>query len=181
MAKMTGAALAAHELGLAATFGGILFGQTGLNRSARVVSDPRERSLVMNEGWKTFAVPKTAALLATAATWLIGRSLFSGRFMGRRMRRLVLAKDVALGATIAAGIGSQICGRLLAKEAPFPLDADGKPSLAAPERVHTLVGTVSLLGTLQLLAAGATLALTSALNISGQRNPAWNAIARALP
>jgi len=43
MAKLTTAALAAHELGLAATFGGIIFGQTGLNASARAISSPEER------------------------------------------------------------------------------------------------------------------------------------------
>jgi len=38
-----------------------------------------------------------------------------------------------------------------------------------------------LLGFLELVGAGTALVLTSALNVRGQRNPTWNAIARALP
>jgi hypothetical protein len=181
MAKLTGAALAAHELGLAATFGGILFGQTGLESTARVVSDPRERSLVMNKGWSVFAIPKAIGLTATALTWLVGRSLFSGRWMSRDMRRLVVAKDIALALTVAAGAGTGVCGQLLSREAPFPVANDGQPAADAPERVKTLVRTVSTLGTVQMIAAGAALALTSALNLRGQKNFGWNAIARVLP
>ena len=181
MAKMTTAALAAHELGLAATFGGIVFGQTGLNASAKVLSDPNERSKVIDQAWKTFAIPKTVGLIATAATWLVGRSLFSGRYLGRDLRRLVIAKDAAIGLTLATGIASQICGRLLSQEQPFPTDADGEPGPGAPERARTLVHTVSLLGTIQMLAAGAALALTSALNIQGQKRVRWGALARVLP
>lgn len=181
MAKLTTAALAAHELGLAATFGGIVFGQTGLNSSAKVISDPNERSKVMNQAWKTFAVPKTVGLLTTAATWFIGRSIFSGRFLGRELRQLVIAKDIALGVTLASGLGTQYCGRLLSAEQPFPTDADGEPGPSAPQRARNLVRTVSILGTVQMIAAGAALVLTSALNIRGQKSGRWGVVARLLP
>lgn len=181
MAKLTTAALAAHELGLAATFGGIIFGQTGLNASAKAISSPDERSKVMDVAWKTFAIPKTVGLVTTAATWLIGRSLFSGKYLGRDLRRLVLAKDIALGITVASGLGTQYVGRLISAEQPFPTDADGEPSPSAPERARKLVHTVSLLGTVQMIAAGVALALTSALNIQGARSARWAAVSRFLP
>jgi hypothetical protein len=181
MAKLTTAALAAHELGLAATFGGIMFGETGLNASTKAMSDPNERSRVLDQAWKTFAIPKTIGLVATAGTWLVGRSIFSGRFLGRDLRRLVIAKDVALGITLAAGLGAQYCGRLLSREQPFPTDADGEPGPGAPERARRLVHKASLLGTIELLAAGAALALTSALNLAAQRSARWGAVARLLP
>lgn len=181
MAKLTTAALAAHELGLAATFGGILFGQTGLNNSTRAISDPNERTKVRDQAWKTFAIPKTVGLVTTAATWLIGRSLFSGKYLGREMRRLVIAKDVALGITVGTGLATQYCGRLLSAEQPFPTDADGEPGPGAPQRARNLVRTVSVLGAVQMIAAGAALALTSALNLRGQRNVGWRAIAHVLP
>ena len=181
MAKLTTAALAAHELGLAATFGGIVFGQTGLTSSASVLADPNERTRVMEKAWSTFAVPKTLGLLTTAATWLVGRSVFSGRALGRDLRRLILAKDIALGVTLVAGLGAQAAGRALSREAPFPTDADGEPGPGAPDRARTLVHTVSLLGAVQMLAAGAALALTSALNLRGQRSLRWGTVARVLP
>jgi len=111
MAKLTSAALAAHELGLAATFGGILFGQSGLEKSVKVLPDQNDRSRVIEQAWKTYSVPKTIGLLTAAATWFIGRSMFDGRYMGRKMRRLVVAKDIALGITLLSGLGSQVVGQ----------------------------------------------------------------------
>jgi hypothetical protein len=181
MAKLTSAALAAHELGLAATFGGILFGETGLGKAVRVLPDEKDRSRVIDQAWRTYTVPKTIGLITTAATWLIGRSVFGGQFFGRKMRNLIVAKDVALGVTLLSGLGAQVCGRLLSQEQPFPVDTSGRPSEGTPERAGSLVRAVNLLGYVQLLAAGTALALTSALNIRGQKNSRWGAVARLLP
>jgi hypothetical protein len=181
MATLTSAALAAHELGLAATFGGILFGENGLEKSVKVLPNENDRSRVIEQAWKTYSVPKTIGLITAAATWFIGRSVFDGRFMGRKMRRLVVAKDVAIAVTLLSGLGSQVCGRLLSQEQPFPVDGDGKPTEQTPDKAKQLLRFVDILGWIQLAAAGTTLALTSALNVRGQKNPAWNAIARALP
>src|SRR5438105_14448564 len=100
MAKLTSAALAAHELGLAATFGGILFGESGLGKAVRVLPDEKDRSRVIDQARRTYSVPKTIGLITTAATWLIGRSVFGGQLFGRKMRNLIVAKDVALGVTV---------------------------------------------------------------------------------
>ena len=181
MAKLTSAALAAHELGLAATFGGILFGETGLGKSVKVLPNQTDRSRVIEQAWKTYSVPSTIGLVTAAATWFIGRTAFSGRFMGRKMRRLILAKDVALGVTLASGLAAQFVGRKLSDEQPFPVETNGRPSEGTPERAASLIRVVNLLGYVQLVAAGTALALTSALNIRGQRNPGWNAVARFLP
>jgi hypothetical protein len=181
MAKLTSAALAAHELGLAAAFGGVLFGETGLGRSVRVLSDEIDRSRVIEQAWKTYSVPNSIGLITAAATWFIGRSAFSGRFMGRKMRRLILAKDLALGVTLVSGLGAQLVGRKLSREQPFPVDTGGRPTERTPDRAAKLNRLAGLLGFLELVGAGTALVLTSALNVRGQRNPTWNAIARALP
>ena len=47
MAKLTSAALAAHELGLAATFGGIVFGQAGPEKAVKVLPNETNRSKVL--------------------------------------------------------------------------------------------------------------------------------------
>lgn len=181
MATLTSAALAAHELGLAATFGGIVFGQSSLGKAVKVLPNENDRSKVLEESWRTFAVPKAIGVITAGATWLIGRSLFSGRFMGRGMRRLVVAKDVALGITVLSGIGAQVVGRQLSNEQPFPALAGGQPSPQTPDKSAALVRAVSILGFVQLVAAGTALVLTSELNIRGHRNPAWNLVARGLP
>ena len=140
MAKLTSAALAAHELGLAATFGGILFGETGLGKSVKVLPDEKDRSRVIDQAWRTYSVPKTIGLSTTAATWFIGRSVFGGQFFGRKMRNLIVAKDLALGVTALSGLGAQVCSRLLSQEQPFPVDTDGRPSEGTPERAASRSG-----------------------------------------
>ena len=180
-AKLTSAALAAHELGLAATFGGILFGETGLGKSVKVLPNENDRSRVVEEAWKGFAIPRNIGLITAAATWLIGRSIFSGRFMSRKMRRLIVAKDIALGVTVASGLAAQFVGRQLSEEQPFPIDTQGQPTERTPDRPAQLTRWAAVLGMIELVGAGATLALTSALNIRGQRNKAWNSIAQVLP
>src|SRR5438128_10414456 len=145
MAKLTSAALAAHELGLAATFGGILFGDTGLGKSVKVLPDEKDRSRVIDQAWRTYAVPKTIGLITTAATWLIGRSVFGGRFLGRKMRNLIVAKDVALGVTVLSGLGAEVCGRLLSQEQPFPVESTRRPSWGSPERAAALMRVVQRL------------------------------------
>ena len=80
------------------------------------------------------------------------------------MRNLIVAKDVALGVTVVSGIGAQVYGRLLSQEQPFPVENSGRPSEGTPERAASLIRVVNLLGYVQLVAAGAALALTSALN-----------------
>jgi hypothetical protein len=181
MAKLTSAALAAHELGLAATFGGIVFGQSSLGKAVKVLPNQVDRSKVLEQSWKTFAVPKTIGVITAGATWLIGRSIFSGRFLGKEIRRLVIAKDVALGITVLTGLGAQVVGRQLSSEQPFPIEAEGTPTPGTPEKVATLERTVSILGFVQLLAAGTALVLTSALNVRAHKNPRWGAIAQLLP
>jgi len=181
MTKLTSAALAAHELGLAATFGGVLFGQAGLGKSVKVLPDENDRSRVIEQAWKTYSVPRNIGLITAAATWFVGRTAFSGRFMGRHIRRLILAKDVALGVTLASGLAAQFVGRQLSDEQPFPIDTQGHPTERTPERAAKLLRWASVLGMIELLGAGTALALTSALNIRGQRNKAWNTIAQVLP
>jgi len=179
--KLTSAALAAHELGLAATFGGILFGETGLGKSVKVLPDEHDRSRVIEEAWKTYSVPSTIGLLMATATWFIGRAAFSGRFMGRRIRRLIIAKDIALGVTLASSLAASLIGRRLSDEQPFPIAGQGRPSERTPEPAARLSRLASFFGLLELVGAGTALALTSALNVRGQRNKAWNTVAQILP
>ena len=52
MSNTSNAAGIAHNLGLAAWFGGTLFGQVALNPTVSSISDRRER--VLNESWGRF-------------------------------------------------------------------------------------------------------------------------------
>src|SRR5215207_7375678 len=62
--RTSNAAEIAHNLGLAAWFGGTLFGQVALNPTVSSISDRRERGRVLNESWGRFNAANAPALLA---------------------------------------------------------------------------------------------------------------------
>src|SRR4051812_11570134 len=67
-------ALALHELGLAASFGGLLFAKTGLDPAVKVIPDERDRGRVLNAATAAYTIPGSIALAGAALAWLIGRS-----------------------------------------------------------------------------------------------------------
>ena len=81
----------------------------------------------------------------------------------------MIAKDVALGITVLTGLGAQVVGRKLSNEQPFPIESEGTPAPGTPPKWRRWQRTVSILGIVQLAAAGTALVLTSALNIRAAR------------
>src|SRR5438128_8414549 len=116
MATASTTAWVLHELGLAAGFGGSLFGQMALNPAIKQVSSKVERRRVLDQAWGGFRLVQGISMALTAVSWLAGRSLVSGSFVGNDMRRLVVAKDVLVGATVASGIASSVAGAMIAQE-----------------------------------------------------------------
>lgn len=177
-------ALALHELGLAASFGGLLFAKTGLDPAVKVIPDERDRGRVLNAATAAYTIPGSIALAGAALAWLIGRSAISGRALGPGMRRLVLFKDICVGLTLAAGATKVISGVLFASEAEgggVPVDTGLTTSPAAPEKARTLQRTMAAAGLTEMVAAGAALATTSVLNFNAGRSSRWSAIASVLP
>ena len=54
MVKLSTAAWVGHNLGLAAWFGGTLFGKLALNPSVRAISSREERGKVLNAAWNRY-------------------------------------------------------------------------------------------------------------------------------
>ena len=83
--KLSTAARVAHDLGLAACFGGTLFGKIAFNPSVGVVASKPERGRLGGTSWNRFNALNTASFVLAVATWLSGRSdPRAGAWIGER-------------------------------------------------------------------------------------------------
>ncbi|GAB7189473.1 hypothetical protein NUM3379_01790 [Kineococcus sp. NUM-3379] len=122
-----------HDLGLAAWFGGSLFGAVGLNGASAAVSDPRERTHVATVGWARWA-PVNAAAIAVHSVGGIGLILANrGRVAaqaGTRGNTFLKAGLTLAAMGVTAYSGSQ--GAKLGKDSHAPAESGVDPSAATP-------------------------------------------------
>src|SRR3954449_7579266 len=96
------AARAAHDVGLAALFGGNLFGRLAMHPALEGVCGPEERGQVVNAAWRRYGTVNSLALAAVVGSWLSARGDQSGS--------LTRAKDAAVAAVALTGVASAIAG-----------------------------------------------------------------------
>lgn len=122
-----------HDIGLAAWFGGSLFGAVGLNGAAAAVRDPQDRTRIAAAGWGKWA-PVNAAALAVHTIGGVG--LIAGnaaRVAGQKgagsntVLKSVLTLS-AMGVTAYSGLQ----GAKLGKEAPVPAAGATEPNAQTP-------------------------------------------------
>jgi hypothetical protein len=188
MAKLSSTAWLAHDLGLAASIGGTLFGRAALQPALHKIPRPEQRDLVSADAWQRFSWINLLAHAAFAAPWLIGRSMLSGREVSRRARRLTRAKDALVAASLATGVTSILLGRVLARRGIHGRGAQAVtegPRFALGEhevkRTRRIRRTVGLLGLLNLAATMGIGALTSLLAMEGSKSTRFAARSRCLP
>ena len=171
---LTTSAYVLHNLGLAAGFGGSLFGRIALNPSARLISDKQDRAKIVN----------AVGLGATAITWLIGRSKISGRSISATARKLVLVKDFLMGATLVSGAVNLVGGGFLAKRAlqdGIAMESGSKAADDAPDDVKSTTKLVNWLGVFSLATMAGLIGVSTWLDNTAQASSKWKFIARALP
>ena len=181
---LSSSALVIHDLGLATAFGGTLFGKLALDPAAKVLADPKERGQIVSTAWGTYNFVNLLAMSASAATWLIGRSMLTGREAGRVARPLVLAKDFLVGTALAAGIGNMIAGTMFAKQAPaarVPIETGMTRHALTPPRAASLQRVTTTLGFVQGLASAGVIGITALLNFRAGKSRRWARFARVLP
>jgi hypothetical protein len=165
--KLSTAARVTHDLGLAACFGGTLFGKIAFNPSVRVIGSKPERGKLGDTSWNRFNTLNTASFVVAGVTWLSGRFGFSGRGMDRRTRNLVLAKDALMGVAGCVGLAVLILQIVLYRQAPegaVPLETGGVPAAEASDRASRLQRTVSVLGSVHIALFAGLVALTTMLS-----------------
>ena len=112
-----------HDVGLAAWFGGSLFGAVGLNGASDEVTDPTDRARVANAGWGRWTPVNAAAI---AAHLLGGAKITTGnkgRLAGQR--GVGTASAIKAGLT-AAALGATAYSRVLGQKV---MEAEAKDCL----------------------------------------------------
>lgn len=184
MSTLSGAAWAAHNLGLAAAFGGQLFGKVGLNANLHVLDDEADRGKLLNTAWNRYNLINAASFATAAATWFPGRLGLSGKEIDQQTRNLVLAKDALFVVGALGGLASIVQGRSLAGQAPdgaVPIATGTTPSARTPERAAALLRSVNLLGNANMAVIGGIIGVTSVLAMKSSESGAFSAVSRLLP
>ena len=184
MAKLSTAAWVAHELGLAACFGGQLFGKLALNPKLDVLNSEDERGKMLNAAWNRYNAVNVVSLGTAAATWFVGRAGISGESIGEDARSLVLAKDALFIASALTGLASIISGLRLTRQAPdgaVPIQTGTEPAPETPQEAAGLLRTVNILGNVSLALIAAIIVVTTILSQKAGQSTRWSVISRLLP
>jgi hypothetical protein len=166
-----------HRLGLAAAFGGMLFGKVGLDPSVDAIALRPERGRVLTRSWVRWSLLGGPGLAAAAITWWLGRSRAFP--VGGRAARAMYATDVLLALASVSGTVNVIAGMLLASSAPrgaVPLETGMRSGPEMSRRQRGLLRTMVVGGWLQLAAIGGALAAEAVLDRERVLNPALAAL-----
>jgi len=184
MAIWSTSAWVLHDLGLAAGFGGALYGKLALRPAAGEASSRQERGRIINAAWRRYAPLNLLGHAAFSLTWATGRKMLSGRSLGRGTRRLVRAKDALVIGSVATGVASQILGWAVESDvegmrlAPEP---GGQPAPATLRETRAKVRAVSRIGAANLLMNAGLIAVTATLAMKSSESNAFPFIGRLLP
>lgn len=155
---------AAHDIGMAAWFGGVLFGRVALNPSLRLIGNERDRGQVANAAWNAYNLVNLASLGAVALGHVAGRMTeLRSANLSPRERPLVTAMDVFTAASVGTGLLSGIQGARLARQAPggrVPMRSGTRPSPRTPDRAARLQRSVDRLGALNVASGVGLIAST---------------------
>jgi len=127
---------AAHDLGLAAWFGGSLFGAYGLNGAVRDIKDPSDRAFVASSGWARWS-PITIAAIATHAVGGLGLILGNqNRLAVQDGAKVNTAVKLALTAAAAGTTAySGYLGKKIADYGRVPVTGGTEPAASTPPEV----------------------------------------------
>lgn len=186
MAKLSRAAWILHELGLATSIGGTMYGRSAMQPALRSVSEAQERDRVADLAWRRFNRMNLAAHGAMAATWFVGRQMLTGGEVSGRARSMVRAKDALVVASLATGIASALLGRALGRRveqqrgpaSESETDGGGRREVDGARGLHRAVSAV---GNLNLLANAGILAVTTMLSMESAQSTRFAPTSRELP
>ncbi len=159
---------AARDIALAALLGGNLFGRVAMHPALAEVSEETERGKVLNRAWRRYGTVNSLALATLLADWLPARR--------GEAAPLARAKDVALGAVVITGLASAAGGVGFSQQAPegaVPMASGHDPAPDTPRRATRLKRVINALGSANLAAEVALVAVDASLAGAGlPRRPA---------
>lgn len=171
MAQMNSVARTAHDLGLAAWFGGSLMGAVGLNGASSVLDDSRERTKVANAGWARW----TPANLAAIGSYLVGAVVLTRANKGRLASQkgvagVSIAKTALTALTMGATLYSRMLGQKLMDSNDAPARSATSPDGNTPDDVAIAQRQLRVLQWVIPAHVGALIALSS--RMGEQQRPA---------
>lgn len=185
MSKLTTTAWAAHNLGIGATLGGLLFGKLAFNPQLDEISSEAERGKILNKVWNKYNALNAFYVGTAALTWFAGRAGISGESLDEDGRNLVLTKDALFLAAILSGLASIIAGARLTQKADdgaVPIHSGTEPSSQTPEEAAKLLRTVNVLGNVNIAIMAAIGVVTTVLSMKAIESTRWSeGISRFLP
>jgi len=185
MTKLTTAAWVVHKLGLATSFGGVIFGKLALNPTLDVIDSKPDRGKILNSAWNRFNVVSTISTGTAIATWLTGRAAISGELaLDEEANNLVRTKDALLATAAVTGLVSMLSGISLSRQAPdgaTPLDDGLTPAPEMSEDAARLLRRVNLLGNVNIAVLGGVIAVSTILSQKAGKSIGWAAASRLLP
>ena len=177
-----------HDLGLATSVGGTLFGKAGLRPARDSMPTQNGHSEIISEAWKRFTPINLLSHLSVGVTWLIGRSVLSGREVKRSARKLVLAKDALTGVYLVSGLASTAAGYGASQlrqgnesSRSSIIEKVGIGKEDPSELSRKLQRASTALGTANLLAGAALLGITAVLAMQAGKSARWSLVSRFLP
>lgn len=165
MATLSTTAWVLHELGLAAGFGGTLFGQLAMNPAVHRIQSKRERGKVSHVAWDRYMAVNAPSLLLMAGTWYAARKF-------HRNDKLTITKDVLVGGALVSGIASMALGHFHDRETEAlnsPLTVKSRPRAETERRAQVLARAVKAAGAIYIAMNGAVLATTTLLALRARR------------
>ena len=164
----------AHDLGLAACFGGTLFGKVIFNSSLPAIGSKTERGRLGAAFWNRSNPINAAAFGVAVATWLPGRLGLSGGGTGQGSRSLMLTKDALVGAAASASLAAVVAQISLNRRAPegaVPLKSGGVPAPEAGDPTASIQRIVGALGGVNVALFGGLVAVTAVLAQAPEGSP----------
>ena len=153
----------AHNLGLAAWFGGSLFGQIALNPTVSSISDKSERGRVLNESWGRFNAVNSLALASAVISWRAGDLMDDAEL---RAPALARAKNLLLGGAAVNAVISGIMGARIAKQASggaTPVESGTEPAPETPQEAASAQRAISFFGYGSLVLVAVVIALSAVI------------------
>jgi hypothetical protein len=172
---VSSAGRAAHDVGAAALLGGNLFGRVAMHPALGGICEPRERGAVTNRAWRRYGVVNGISLAAILAGWGAARAQEArADKLSPAERALARAKDAAVVAVAVTGVASAVEGMRFNRAEPggaVPLLDGDHPAPEATPREARMKRTLRALGSANLAAELALVAINSALAQSSFRRP----------
>jgi uncharacterized membrane protein len=187
MPLLSSTAWVLHDLGLATSIGGTLFGRLAMHPALGAVSDPQERDRVAEIAWRRFSRMNLTAHGAMAVSWFIGRQLLSGEEVSEQGRALTRTKHALVAASVTTGVASAVLGRSLgrridSRRGPHNArETNGRLGAREAARARRLDRAVSIAGLLNLVANAGIAAVTTILAMQSGRSMRLAAASRELP